>query len=223
MKNLKLLFVFIALSLGCRQDKEEAIPVNDELSGNHAKVYYDAIIMIQPDYITSLPHFSPKQRDEYINNYWQNQGEKKWSAISVEDLTDLYDESTPRNANKVVLQVTNIENPKKVKTLWMPYDESFIKNVEKTGNPINSSFYIVDRKYFDGRNTYKGIPSGMRYATENGLMVNAVTARFGKSKNIEMNKDPYCVIFQATFIHFFYEDNGIGNDAGNPGIKIPIN
>lgn len=223
MKNLKFLLLFFAFTMSCKQEKEAPKPqLNDELKGDLAKVYYDGIWMIPPDYITTLPHFTPEERDVMINNYWGNQGEKRWFATSVDDLTDLYDQSVPKNADKVVLQVSNITNPKKVKAEYMPYDESFIKNVEKTGKPVNTNFYVLDRKFFDGRNPYKGVPNGMRYVNEKGLQTNAITARFGKKINTETNEVKYFVLFQATYTYFFYESSGIGNGGSGGGIQIPI-
>lgn len=163
-----------------------------------AKIFQTVAKLVDPSKLTSsTDEFTNDQAKILITNYWGDSTGDKMFIASLDYLDRLF-----TNVNNVALRVVNIDNPDFVKADWIPY----------LGHPLKKDTHRDDVYYFIlNIDNY----SGTNINLTNGTKTNALIARLAKDEG------KYYAIFYASFYELG-RPGGTGNDAGNPGIKIPI-
>jgi hypothetical protein len=221
MKNLRLLVPIITICISCGVSNKATITTSDanikktkntitvpiktvETIANDPIVYENGIFILMKGQ-TRVPkdsYVTTESRDSLINQYWDFAGEKKYFLITIDELEDLY-KSSP--SGKVMIKVTNIDDKKRVKAEWLPYDKDLIqKSLTMTPN----YYFVMEKRFFDDTTPDPTKPGGMRYAFEINkpmeMPAKAICARLGR------NKDQFYIMANATYIYFLTNTGGTG-------------
>ncbi len=178
--------------------------------------------------ITNPPHMFSPERDTMITNYWSGIPEKHF-VKTLEEVEALFSQCTTGNADRILIEVSNIKTPNLVKVIWKNYDSAEVSTIIAT-NPSGNNFYVFDRSYFDVTNNQDPKePNGMRSGREqlsNGQIIttNVIGVRIYKKK--KGNKFMYGIFVNAAqkngnSVIYISKPGAGGGEPPGSGVIIP--
>lgn len=192
---------------------------------NH--VFEQAIFVIDKNQ-SKLPidsFITPEKADTLVSRYWNKKigdNEKRFFLISLDELKELYAQSSGGNSSKVVFKASNIADTNKVSGTWMAYNKDFIEKI-KTDATNQDNYYVIDKKLVFEPNP-DPTPDGIALANEGEakwgtkkkyIKANALCARISLN-----DSGKHGVIINATFVYFI-KKHGPGGPPPGSGLDIP--
>jgi hypothetical protein len=168
---------------------------------------------------------TPERADTLVSKYWNKKigdNEKRFFLITLDELKELYAQSSGGDSSKVVFKASNITDTTKVSGTWMPYNKDFIEKIKNDADN-QDDYYVIDKKFVFDKNP-DPTPDGIALANEGEakwgtkrkyIKANALCAR------ISLNESgKHGVIINATFLYFI-KISGLGGPPPGSGVGFP--
>jgi hypothetical protein len=137
------------------------------------------------------------------DRYWGPDRNERFFVVSIDTLDQLFNISP---IDQVAIRVTNFNFPELIQITFHSFDG---KVPIEDFNRDDISYFILQARYFFGEEAPNRI-LGLR----NGAKVTCIAVRPGRKVNGD-----FVVYIIAAKIDF--EEEGVGNTTGSPGLKIP--